>query len=127
MKCQPFVVICLKPTWTPRNPLLTESHKQVLPNNEDPDKIPKNVASHLGLTALFDRTKIFSRLEAEQLHNFKMSTCGPLKFISEHLKYFVLTLCTRETPKRKFLQNSEDPDEMPNNAAFHQGLHYLLR
>ena len=23
--------------------------------------------------------------------------------------------------------NSEDPDEMPLNAAFHQGLHYLLR
>ena len=22
---------------------------------------------------------------------------------------------------------SEDPDEMPHNAAFHQGLHYLLR
>ena len=25
------------------------------------------------------------------------------------------------------LTNSEDPDEMPHNAAFHQGLHYLLR
>ena len=23
--------------------------------------------------------------------------------------------------------NSEGPDEMPHNAAFHQGLHYLLR
>ena len=23
--------------------------------------------------------------------------------------------------------NSEDPDEMPHNAAFHQGLHCLLR
>ena len=23
--------------------------------------------------------------------------------------------------------NSEDPDEMPQNAAFHQGLHCLLR
>ena len=23
--------------------------------------------------------------------------------------------------------NSEDPDEMPKNAAFHQGLHCLLR
>ena len=22
--------------------------------------------------------------------------------------------------------NSEDPDEMPHNVAFHQGLHYLL-
>ena len=25
------------------------------------------------------------------------------------------------------LTNSEDPDEMPHNAAFHQGLHCLLR
>ena len=25
------------------------------------------------------------------------------------------------------LANSEDPDEMPHNAAFHQGLHYLLK
>ena len=25
------------------------------------------------------------------------------------------------------LANSEDPDEMPRKAAFHQGLHYLLR
>ena len=25
------------------------------------------------------------------------------------------------------LTNSEDPDEMQQNAAFHQGLHYLLR
>ena len=23
--------------------------------------------------------------------------------------------------------NSDDPDEMPHNAAFHQGLHYWLR
>ena len=25
------------------------------------------------------------------------------------------------------LANSKDPDEMQHNAAFHQGLHYLLR
>ena len=25
------------------------------------------------------------------------------------------------------LANSEDPDEMLHNAAFHQGLHYLLQ
>ena len=25
------------------------------------------------------------------------------------------------------LANSEDPDEMPHNVAFNQGLHYLLR
>ena len=27
----------------------------------------------------------------------------------------------------KIPTNSEDPDEMLHNAAFHQGLHYLLR
>ena len=27
----------------------------------------------------------------------------------------------------RILANSEDPDEMPHNAAFHQDLHYLLR
>ena len=36
----------------------------------------------------------------------------------------ILTLCTRETPKRVLLQ-SEDPDEMQHHAAFHQGLHCL--
>ena len=25
------------------------------------------------------------------------------------------------------LENSEDPDEMPHNAAFHQGLHCLQK
>ena len=25
------------------------------------------------------------------------------------------------------LPNREDPDEMPHNVAFHQGLHYLSR
>ena len=25
------------------------------------------------------------------------------------------------------LANSENPDEIPNKAAFHQGLHYLLK
>ena len=25
------------------------------------------------------------------------------------------------------MANSEDPDEMPHNAVFHQGLHCLLR
>ena len=34
-----------------------------------------------------------------------------------------LTLSILETS----LANSEDPDEMQHNAAFHQGLHCLLR
>ena len=32
-----------------------------------------------------------------------------------------------KTPKMGTLENSEDPDEMPQYAAFHQGLHCLLR
>ena len=31
------------------------------------------------------------------------------------------------TPKQVFFANSEDPDEMPHSAAFHQGLHDMLR
>ena len=38
-----------------------------------------------------------------------------------------LTLCILEIPKGFFLANSEDPDEMPQNRALHQGLHCLLR
>ena len=30
-------------------------------------------------------------------------------------------------PRTGSLANSEDSDEMPHNAAFHQGLHCLLR
>ena len=30
-------------------------------------------------------------------------------------------------PETGTLANSEDPDEMPHYAAFHLGLHYLLR
>ena len=37
-----------------------------------------------------------------------------------------LTLCILETHKRVLWQNSEDPDEMPHDAAFHQGLNCLL-
>ena len=32
-----------------------------------------------------------------------------------------------ETLKLVVFANSEDPDEMPQNVAFHPGLHYLLR
>ena len=30
-------------------------------------------------------------------------------------------------PKMVTFANSEDPDEMPSNAAFYQGLHCLLK
>ena len=38
-----------------------------------------------------------------------------------------LTLWRLETPKIGTLANSEDPDEMPHDIAFHQGLHCLQR
>ena len=42
--------------------------------------------------------------------------------------YFFLfnPLCTGN-PKKGTLANTEDPDEMQHNAAFHQGLHGLQR
>ena len=30
-----------------------------------------------------------------------------------------------KTPRRESFANSEDPDEMQHNAAFHLGLHYF--
>ena len=30
------------------------------------------------------------------------------------------TICMQATPKQLFFINSEDPDEMPHNAAFHR-------
>ena len=32
-----------------------------------------------------------------------------------------------QKPLTRYLTNSEDPDEVQHNAAFHQGLHCLLR
>ena len=40
--------------------------------------------------------------------------------------FMLLTFCILDTPKGVFWQTSEDPDEMPPNVAFHQGLHWLL-
>ena len=42
-------------------------------------------------------------------------------FVACGLDLCCLTLCIWENPKA----NSEDPDEMQHNAAFHQGLHCL--
>ena len=39
----------------------------------------------------------------------------------------MLTLCIRGNPFTCTFANSEDPDEMQHNAAFHQGIHCLLR
>ena len=39
----------------------------------------------------------------------------------------LLSLCILELQKKGTLANSEDPDEMQHDAAFHPGLHCLLR
>ena len=50
----------------------------------------------------------------------------PSNIVSDEMVKFIspkgLTLCILETPKRVLLQ-----DEMQHKAAFHQGLHCLLR
>ena len=38
-----------------------------------------------------------------------------------------ITVCILKTSSMGTLASSEDPDEMQHNAAFHQGLHCLLR
>ena len=45
-------------------------------------------------------------------------------FYGEHIYSceLILTLCILST-----FANSEDPDDMLHNAAFHQGLHFLQR
>ena len=40
--------------------------------------------------------------------------------------FIFLTLCIRRNHSTGTFTNSKDPDEMLQNAAFHQGLHYLL-
>ena len=42
------------------------------------------------------------------------------------IQYLINPLNTSDS-KMCTLANSEDPDEMPLNVAFHQGLHCLLR
>ena len=41
--------------------------------------------------------------------------------------FYILTLCMLETPKWVPWEKSDGPDEMQQNAAFHQGLHCLQR
>ena len=45
---------------------------------------------------------------------------------SIHIYLFQNPLYT-ENPRKGTLENSKDPDEMENNAAFHPGLHCLVR
>ena len=38
----------------------------------------------------------------------------------------LITLCILQTPNGYILANSEGPNEMQHNAAFHRGLHCVL-
>ena len=42
-------------------------------------------------------------------------------------KYTIAVLRKKKKPKRDTLTNSGDSDKMPQNVAFYQGLHCLLR
>ena len=54
------------------------------------------------------------------------STCT--QFVLSLATSSIYKLCCIFVPEELFiLANSEDPDEMPHNAAFHQGPHCLLR
>ena len=39
----------------------------------------------------------------------------------------ILTICIQESLKQAHFTNSDNPDEMPHNVAFHQGLYCLLQ
>ena len=73
------------------------SLKIFLASSADPDGMSHYVTCHLGRCSLSEY---------------------PLSSLQS------LTLCIRETSKQlNTFANSEDPDEMQHNAAFHQGLH----
>ena len=80
-------------------------------NREDPDEMLHKAAFSSG-SALFDKIK--QSLGTKIHHNLDISTCDP--FANNMDNSITGTLA-----------NSEDPDEMPHEAAFHLGLHYLLR
>ena len=51
-----------------------------------------------------------------------------VRFIFRTVAVGRFTLCILvNSYKMHILVNSEDPDEMPHNKAFHQGIHCLLR
>ena len=47
------------------------------------------------------------------------------KFAADEIFPILLLPLLTETTKWVFLANSEDPDEVPHNWAFHKGLHGL--
>ena len=60
-------------------------------------------------------------------HKFTISVTMDVSPFAWCLARAVLNSLWTRNPKTVTLTNSEDPDEMPPNAAFHQGLHCLRR
>ena len=44
-----------------------------------------------------------------------------------NISFDIFNLLKTRNPNVGTFANSEDPDEMPHDVAFHQGLHFLLR
>ena len=59
------------------------------------------------------------------MYHMCLTVC-PLDVLSIFMKNSSSTLCMLVT-SISTLANSDNPDEMPQNVAFHQGLHCLLR
>ena len=62
------------------------------------------------------------------MYVFRTLVCSPMALLyATQFITSILTNCAQKPLKTSTLANSEDPGEMPHNAAFHQGLHCLLR
>ena len=92
-----------------------------LTNGEDRDEMTHYAAFHQGLHCMLRQNQSSAK---ELYFFFEIITCNH-------------SLCTMDSPDLTIsnlmensitgtLANSEDPDEMPHYAAFHQGLHCLL-
>ena len=54
---------------------------------------------------------------------YSPATTSPEIYIRSSVR--IINPCIMKTPRRESFANSEDPDEMQHNAAFHLGLHYF--
>ena len=82
-----------------------------------------NKKIEVGVVDNGDRPGIISVVDLQNIHNDHVSVS--MLLISFQLDGCLLPFVDWK-PLNGYLANSEDPDEMPLNAAFHQGLHCLL-
>ena len=95
---------------------------ELFANSGDPDQMPHFAASDLNLHFLPITLLGVSRLHwvNSEILLYIMREYGGAHWID--LLYRIYS----KSFDRQALANSEDPDEMPQNAASHQGLHCLL-